>query len=144
MSASAVFAVGSQLVVPGWLLLVFAPRWSWTHRIVFALAAAYGVAYVTLFASQVGRIEGGFGSLAEVSLLFENENLLTAGWLHYLAFDLFVGGWIARDAARSAVSHFLVIPCLLLTFLLGPSGLLAYLAIRAIRTRTFLPLADHE
>ena len=144
MGASDIFAVGSQLVLPGWLLLVFAPRWRWTHAIVFVLAAAYGVAYVALFASQAGRIEGGFGSLSEVARLFENENLLTAGWFHYLAFDLFVGGWIVRDAARSAVSHLLVVPCLLLTFLLGPSGLLAYLAIRAVRTRTLLPTLDHE
>ena len=46
--------------------------------------------------------------------------------MHYLAFDLFIGSWEVRDARRHGVPHVLVIPCLLMTFLLGPIGLLAY------------------
>ncbi len=58
--------------------------------------------------------------------------MLLAGWLHYLAFDLFVGAWEVRDASTHGVPHVLVVPCLLLTFLLGPIGLLAYHAVRLI------------
>jgi hypothetical protein len=56
--------------------------------------------------------------------------LAMAGWLHYLAFDLFIGAWEVRDAQRHGIPHLLVIPCLLLTFLLGPIGLLCYMAAR--------------
>ena len=61
---------------------------------------------------------------------------LLAGWVHYLAFDLFIGAWETRDAAARGVPHAWVVPCLLMTFLLGPIGLLAYLAIRGLRVRT--------
>ena len=61
--------------------------------------------------------------------------MLLAGWIHYLAFDLFIGGWETRDAVRNGIPHLLVIPCLLLTFMLGPIGLLAYFALRSGRLR---------
>ena len=75
--------------------------------------------------------DGGSGSLAEVSRLFENPYLLLAGWVHYLAFDLFIGAWEVRDARRLGIPHLLVVPCLGLTFILGPVGLLLYLGLRA-------------
>lgn len=56
--------------------------------------------------------------------------LLLAGWVHYLAFDLFIGSWEVRDAQRHGLSHLLVVPCLALTFLFGPVGLLLYLGLR--------------
>ena len=55
--------------------------------------------------------------------------------MHYLVFDLFIGAWQTRDAARHGIPHGLVVPCLVLTFLLGPIGLLLYLALRTWRTR---------
>jgi hypothetical protein len=66
-----------------------------------------------------------------VRTLFENPWGLLAGWTHYLAFDLFIGGWEVRDAQRRGIPHLLVVPALVLTFLLGPGGLLLYLAIRS-------------
>jgi ABA4-like protein len=58
---------------------------------------------------------------------------LLAGWTHYLAFDLFIGGWEVRDAQARGIPHLLVVPALVLTFLFGPAGLLLYLAIRSWR-----------
>jgi hypothetical protein len=60
----------------------------------------------------------------------DNRWALLAGWTHYLAFDLFIGGWEVRDAQRRGIPHLLIVPALVLTFLLGPAGLLFYLAIR--------------
>jgi ABA DEFICIENT 4-like len=77
--------------------------------------------------------EGGFDSLDNVAALFRTRELLLAGWIHYLAFDLFVGAWIVRAARQSEVPFLLVVPCLVLTFLFGPSGLLAFLALRGAR-----------
>ena len=132
MNAETIFSACNALALIGWLLLIFFPRWAWTKRLVLSgiipllLAAVYLVLIVLYF----GRAEGGFGSLAEVSRLFEQPFLLLAGWIHYLAFDLFVGSWETSDAHRLKVPHLIVIPCLVLTFLLGPIGLIAYYVVR--------------
>jgi len=88
------------------------------------------VIYVGLVVATLGGSEGGFSSLAGVSAMFDNPWMLLAGWTHYLAFDLFVGGWEVRDAQRRGIPHLLIVPALILTFLLGPAGLLLYAMIR--------------
>ena len=132
MSAEALFSVCSTLVLPAWLLLAIAPRWRWT-QIVSAIAVPLLLAatYLFLIVANFRTGEGGFGSLAEVSKLFANPKLLLAGWVHYLAFDLFTGAWEVRDAIQLRIPHAVVIPCLVLTFLFGPIGLLAYFALRS-------------
>lgn len=139
MSPEALFSAASGLVVPGWLLLIFAPRWRWTERIVSAsvLPLLLSAVYLYLIAGHFGGAQGGFGSLADVLKLFQNPHLLLAGWIHYLAFDLFVGGWEARDARRLGIPHLLVVPCLLLTFLFGPAGFLSYSVLRAALRKAF-------
>jgi hypothetical protein len=131
MAAEQIFSICNFSVLPGWLLLVVAPRWRWTHRIA-ALALPLGLAavYLALLVVNFRKGEGGFGSLAEVARLFENRYLLLAGWIHYLAFDLFIGSWVVRDAGRLRITHAYVVPCLLLTFLFGPAGLLTWFLIR--------------
>lgn len=140
MDPATLFSIGSTLVLPGWLLLILAPRWKWTTGLVttILIPVLLGVIYLYLMATNFGNTEGGFGSLAEVTLLFENPALVTAGWLHYLAFDMLVGSWIVRNAAAKGINHLLVVPCLVLCFLAGPVGYVLYLAIRAFRTREIL------
>ena len=139
MSAEGLFSLASALVVPGWALLVFAPRWKWTERVmaVNLLPLLLAVFYLVLVVTRFFGAEGGFGSLAEVRRLFGDDYMLLAGWIHYLAFDLFIGAWEVRDARRLGVPHLLVAPCLVLTFLFGPIGLLAYCALRAGLRRRF-------
>jgi hypothetical protein len=93
-------------------------------------------AYLILIVLFFGKTEGGFGSLAEVMKLFANQWATLAGWIHYLAFDLFVGGWEVRDAQARGISHWFVIPCLVLTFLLGPIGFLLYCVLRCFIPNT--------
>lgn len=139
MSPEAVFSLCTKLVLPGWLLLVFAPRWRWSARIISAVVIplALAVVYVYLVAAHFGRSEGGFGSLADVGRLFQSPHALLAGWIHYLAFDLFVGAWEVRDAQRVGIHHLLVVPCLVLTFLFGPAGLMLYFLLRWALRREF-------
>ncbi len=132
MNLDTLFSIGGALATLGWVLLVFVPRWkpgAWLIAGVI-LPLVLGLAYLGLIAGNFFGAEGGFGSLAEVRLLFENDALLLAGWLHYLAFDLFIGAWEVRDAQRHGIPHLAVIPCLVLTFLFGPIGLLLYFGIR--------------
>lgn len=126
-----VFSVYSTLAVVGWVLLIALPRHRLAHLVAsVVIPLAIAVVYLVLIVQHFGRSDGGFGSLAEVTRLFANPAMLLAGWLHYLAFDLFLGAWEVRDAQRHGVPHLLVIPCLLLTFLLGPIGLVSYMAVR--------------
>ncbi len=140
MSPEQLFSLCGFLVLPGWLLLVFLPRWKWTARLICPVIIPLVIAllYAWLIATTFGRTPGGFGSLAEVALLFQNPRALLAGWIHYLAFDLFIGSWEVRDAQRNGIHHLLVVPCLVLTFLFGPLGLLLYFVLRAILRRKLL------
>jgi hypothetical protein len=137
VDAEAIFRVANLLVVPGWLLLIVAPRWRWGARLVgpIVIPAVLALGYVALIAARFGSGSGGFGSLASVAALFADPYVLLAGWIHYLAFDLFVGSWEVRDAERLGIPHLAVVPCLALTFLFGPAGLLAYLGVRGAARR---------
>ncbi len=131
MTLETLFKIAGDVVLPGWLLLLFAPGWRWTQRytsfvVPLLLASLYG----WLLAHGHPPPGAGFGSLEAVRLLFTAPEALLAGWVHYLAFDLFTGAWEARDAATLGISRWIVAPCLLLTFMLGPLGLALYLLIR--------------
>jgi len=132
MSPELLFSIASAAVLPGWAVLVFVLGWRWGSGFIAAvlLPAVLGGLYLTLMGLNLIGADGGFGSLAEVARLFENPSLLLAGWVHYLAFDLFIGAWEVRDARRLGIPHLLVVPCLILTFMLGPVGLLLYLGLR--------------
>lgn len=140
MSNEVLFSICNTAVLPGWLLLAILPRWKWTARLITAviIPGLLGLVYLYLVLTEFGKTEGGFGSLAQVQQLFANPAMLVAGWIHYLAFDLFLGSWEVRDAQRLGLSHWLVIPCLVLTFLFGPVGLLLYFALRAALKKQFL------
>jgi len=92
------------------------------------------VAYLVLLAVNWGGSHGSFSTLHGVAELFANPWVLLAGWVHYLAFDLFVGTWETRDAMAHGVSRWLLLPCLFLTFIFGPVGFLVYNAMRQART----------
>lgn len=139
MQPETTFLVGNNLAMAGWILLVFAPKWRWTQRIVIygSIPLLLGIAYLFIIIFGFGRAEGGFNSLEGVQQLFQNPWMLLAGWLHYLAFDLFIGSWELSNAQKLGINHFLVIPCLLLTFFFGPIGLLLYFIIRWIHSKKF-------
>lgn len=138
MTAETLFSLASAAVLPGWALLVLVPRWKWTARLVgpVLIPALLSLLYLYLLAARWAILAGGFGSLATVRRLFDDPAVLLAGWVHYLAFDLFIGSWEVRDAQRLALPHLLVVPCLLLTLLFGPVGFLSYLVVRgSVRRR---------
>ena len=133
MHPETLFSVSGKLAMAGWALLVFAPRWRWSQRIASVIIPlTFAIVYLVLIVLYFAKSSGGFGTLRQVTQLFQNSWLLLAGWIHYLAFDLFLGAWQIREAQRLGIAHFLVVPCLLLTFLFGPVGLLVFWAIRSV------------
>jgi len=132
------FKLANNAALIGWISLVFLPRWRWSARLIapVLIPALLAALYSFLVMTQFGHSPGGFSSLMSVTLLFQNQSMLLAGWVHYLAFDLFVGSWEVRDAQRIGIAHYLVAPCLAMTFLFGPAGWLLYVLIRSLARRT--------
>ena len=107
MDAETLFTICNNGVLPAWLLLMLAPGWVWTERVVHALwiPGLLAVAYAFAVLSGSPPEGAGFSSLDGVMLFMTDPFAATAGWIHYLAFDLFVGAWEARDARRAATSR---------------------------------------
>jgi hypothetical protein len=127
----ALFSIGNLVATVGWILLAAAPR----HRHAQTIAGtviplSLAAAYLALLVLHLPDARGGFSTLSGVAELFSNRWLLLAGWIHYLAFDLFIGAWETRDAMARGLARVVLVPCLILTFLIGPVGLLAYYAVR--------------
>lgn len=141
MNPDVAFQVANPLALVGWLALLaspFLPRLA-DGVAAIAIPVLLGIAYTGIVMAHWSGAQGGFDTLDNVALLFQSRHMLLAGWLHYLAFDLFVGAWIVRQARGAGISFLLVVPCLALTFLFGPAGLLAFLALRlALRPSTAL------
>lgn len=140
MPHETLFSIASAAALPGWLLLVLAPlRRSLAvtgARLVAALLCGFYFAMLVAGLAGAGPPEGaGFDSLAGVRLLLASPAGLLAAWVHFLAFDLFVGSWETEDAPAAGVPHWLLLPCLAVTFVAGPVGLLLYLVIKAVRQR---------
>jgi len=138
MTAEQIFSITNATAVVGWILLAVLPRRRWVTHVVAgaALPACFAVLYIAIVIAVFPRAEGSFSTLAGVRQLFSNPWLLLAGWLHYLAFDLLIGSWEARDSVERGVPRWLLVPCLFLTLMFGPAGWLAY---RLVRMRRWTP-----
>jgi hypothetical protein len=135
MSPDQIFGVANTVAVLAWLLLALLPRRRWVTDVVTGrvIPVLFAVLYVAIVVTTFIGAEGSFSSLEGVSTLFTNRWLLLAGWLHYLAFDLLIGTWEARDARERGLPQLLLLPCLFLTFMFGPAGWLLYLGVRDVR-----------
>jgi len=136
VSAETVFTIANNGILIFWLLLIVAPRWKGTDLLVHSMAVpvVIGLTYAWLIARAFmgeGAPGASFSSLQGVMAFFTSPVAATAGWIHYLVFDLFIGAWEVRDAQRRGISHWAVVPCLIVTLLFGPVGFLLYLALRA-------------
>jgi hypothetical protein len=135
MSAETLFAVANPFALMGWLALFLAPLAPRAVDLVagWLLPGGLSLSYAVLMLVHFADAPGGFGTLAEVQVLFTDPDVALAGWVHFLAFDLFIGAWIVRDSRRQGMAHWMVLPILPFAFLLGPAGLLAYFGLRLIR-----------
>jgi hypothetical protein len=138
MSAEQLFSLLNAIALVAWLLIAVFPRRPLVVQTIAGtvIPAFFAAAYIVMIARTWGGSEGSFSSLQGVAALFENPWLLLAGWTHYLAFDLLVGVWEVSDSAARGIPHLMVLPCLLLTFLFGPTGWLLYLVLRRVRSQS--------
>ena len=138
MTFELAFSLINLSVMPAWALLIIFPHGSITKKLVHSmlyplvLGLVYAVGLGFAIFGGLGAEESGFTTIAAVRALFSTDIGILVGWTHYLVFDLFVGAWEARDARRRGFRHWLLIPCLLFTFMFGPLGLLLYVILRSV------------
>ena len=139
------YSVSGPVVMGAWFVLLVGLFVAKVRPVAIPVArmivpALLAIAYALLIWTGFGEAEGGgFGSIAEIRALFASDSALVAGWFHYLAFDLFVGAWIVEDGTNRRVPRLLLLPCLPLTFLFGPTGLLLYFILRLAFARRAQP-----
>ena len=140
MSPDSIFQTCNTIAMVGWIvLLIISPFWSGFDKFLIGIIITlFAIVYAWLIFQvfSPGDFQK-FGSLNGVMELFTDKTTVTAGWVHYLAFDLLTGIWIKKNAQKYNIHHLILIPCLLLTFMLGPIGLLLYLLVRSIKTNQY-------
>ncbi len=128
------FSAANMVALAGWIMLglgiVFKSKILKERLAGLGVPLVLAICYTVLIAVYWSRASGGFSSLDAVAALFQSPWLLLAGWTHYLAFDLFIGAWITRDAETLALSRWVLLPVLPAVFLFGPAGLLLWFALR--------------
>jgi hypothetical protein len=140
MKPEVVFQIVNAAAPLGWLLLVIAPRWKGTQTLIVSglLPGLLAVVYLALIGLFFGSEDGNFSTLQGVMSLFTSPWAVVTGWVHYLAFDLWIGCWELRNSQQHGIRHWLVVPCLLLTFFFGPIGLLLYFIVRGLHTKQWV------
>lgn len=137
--ADTLFNLVFVLAAPFWFLMIVLPAWSWTKKIVASplIALPAAAIYVILLVPQFGEVFAAVArpDLAGVSQLLSTPEGAALGWAHFIAFDLFVGCWMYRDARERGIHALLMAPVLVLTILLAPLGFAAYLALRYLPWR---------
>ena len=125
------FSHAGLIAMIGWAILIFGPRrWPWLSAFpTYVFPAVLSLGYAILILRHFGTAEGGYNTLADVAKLVSNDHVLLAGWVHYLAFDLFIGAWISRQADDASISRLVQAPILVTTFMCGPFGLLLFLIV---------------
>lgn len=138
MEANSIFNFGNSFILLGWLLLLFLPHWKYTQIVILnGIIVLFSILYSYLILKDIGSFNpDSFSTLANVKALFTQDNAVAAGWLHYLAFDLFVGAYIVRKSKNLGISRILYTIALPFTFMFGPIGYLLFFIIKTIKTKT--------
>ena len=125
-------------VIPFWLILIFFPQ-SYLCRFfvisIFPFVLLSGTYIFILYKSLlIGYdFDSNFNlylGLNELSRLFEDSFYLMIFWTHFIAINLFVGGWIVKDAQKFSINKVLLAIPLITTYLIGPFGIFVYWIIR--------------
>ncbi len=138
-NADTIFKTANTLALFSWIYLAVFPFRPATSKVLIGtVITLLCIAYTSLVFDVIGPNDfSKFGTLDGVVTLFSAKGAALVGWIHYLAFDLMVGLFIASNAAKHGISHWIILPCLLCTFMLGPLGLLFYLILRWTYTKNY-------
>ncbi|WP_396595427.1 ABA4-like family protein [Brevundimonas sp. R86498] len=138
MTLETLFSFANAVALLGWVILALAPlRRDLVVTAARAVAGVLAVTYTALLVRTLtsGGFSGDLTTLAGLTEGFSRPEAVLVGWVHYLAFDLWVGSWAIEDAGKRGVPHWAMVPVLFLTLMAGPVGMLLYLGLRATLSR---------
>ena len=131
---AALFQFANLWIMPFWLLMIVLPHWNWTKRIIGSLwiVAPLLLAYALLVLPQALAVLPALlnPTIPGIAGLLGTPTGATIGWIHFLAFDLFVGRWVYLDSRTRQITAWVASPLLFLILMFGPFGLLLYLLVR--------------
>jgi len=125
-------------VLPFWFILMVFPQ-SQICRVfitsifpILILSIAYSYLFYTIFIEGYNFLDNFklYLGLSEITNLFTDRSFLILFWVHFLAINLFCGGWIVKDSQMFRMNKFFVSLPLIITYLIGPIGILLYWIIR--------------
>ena len=147
MNHDLLFHIFNILAFSGWFFLIFLPNLKFTKIMILSgfLSIFFCFSYMIIcFISITSKAPGGFQNLNELMVLFKSKDWVLTGWIHYLAFDLFIGVWIFHDSLKSNMKHATIIPSLFLTFILGPFGFLTYYIYKSFKLKSAWQLNEKK
>ena len=131
-------------VLPFWLILIFFPQ-SHISKIfvtsIFPIFVLSGTYIFILYKSYLNSYDflANFNlylGLDSVLELFSDKSFLITFWIHFIAINLFIGGWIVKDSQKFQINKILLFFPLLTTYLIGPLGLFLYWLIRIFHAKS--------
>ena len=136
---SIAFRFANYSVIVGWVIIVFLPNWEMGDKVilygVFVIMALFYCYYLYLTFAQRMKSDWGkpsFFKMKGVLALMDNPNAALASWMHILAFDLVIAYFIRLEGASLGIEHWKLLPCLVMTMMFGPVGLLFFLGMTVL------------
>jgi hypothetical protein len=133
------FEITFWLTVPFWALMIFAPKWSVTARVMSSplIAVPPLIVYTVLVAAHLPEL---WATMSSPDLDTLREFLATpwgaaAIWAQVIAWDLLIGAWMYREGRRLGLHPLLMGPLLAFTIIMSPFGFALFLAVRAFCDR---------
>ena len=138
MTPTQIFSFANTFVLLGWLVLLILPNWKFTQTIILkGIVVILVLIYAFLILKDIGSFNSdSFSSLENVKELFKSDAAVAAGWLHYLAFDLFVGAYIVKESRKIHISRWVYTLILPFAFMFGPIGYLIFILVKTIKTKS--------
>jgi hypothetical protein len=129
--------------MPFWLLLICLPSWGFTQRVMQSPYVALGPAlvYVVLALPRLDILMPPLfqTDLEPIRALLATKEGTVIGWMHFLAFDLFVARWCYLDSKQLGIPPYSMSPLFVILLLAGPVGFCVYLALRSVKARRQAP-----
>jgi Domain of unknown function (DUF4281) len=143
-----IFSLSSLTSIPFWLLMMLAPRWTWTRKIVgspFVILPAAILYIMLVFPNIISSVPTLTNpTLETIQTLLGSSAGATITWVHFLAFDLFVGRWAYLDSLKRNIHPLVMAPILFLILMFGPLGFALYLGARIFTGRTNTQLVSSQ
>ena len=125
-------------VLPFWLVLIIFPQ---SQICKVFITSIFPISIISLVYSYLlySLFNDGYDFLRNFELylglnsilnLFSDRSFLILFWCHFLAINLFCGGWIVKDSQKFGINKILITLPLILTYFIGPIGVTIYWFIR--------------